>query len=331
MRVLPVQSAGRRFVQKFGFAFLWAAFLGGVIGGLVYYRAPRAGADEVQPWYALLRSGLDRAELWTFDWRVRELGRESTRSDAVVVVAVDDEALASAREDTSHAVGGHPWPREVLGGVTEQILREGGALVLFDLPFADLSPRGCAGAPDDQLFRERLDRQPGRSLLTFGWSRNPPPPPERELRPTLVFVESHASLEDARGDLRRILAARAPAYLIPDGKRLQLWAAAASEGKAKELGDALGLSSPRTTRQRLASEQDYEVAPWELLASLSAVEVDGLEVAKLPQVRFVEPPIGPLLSEKSLYGGNVVTPDFDGTVRGLPHLVHFAPKQGKGV
>ncbi|MBI3180812.1 MAG: CHASE2 domain-containing protein [Myxococcales bacterium] len=327
---LPFQSAGRRFVKKFGFAFAWAAFFGGVFGGLVYYRVPRTELDEVQPWHSRLRGALESVELVSFDWRARALGRISTRSDLAVPIAIDDDALSSAREDSAAFLGAHPWPREALGEMAEQVLREGGELVLFDLPMSDLSPRSCNGATtDDRTFRAILDRKPASSLLSFEWAPRSPRPGERELRPFLLFVGSHRSLAEAREGVRKVLAERAPAYLVPEGDRVGLWAAAVSEQRARELADAWQLKAQKV-RERTAADQQYEVPPWRLLASLAEVRVEGLDPSKLPHVRSLSPPAAVLLSEASLYGASTVSADPDGVVRGFHQLVVFAPEEGKG-
>ena len=42
----PIQSAGRRFLQKFGVAFLWATVIGLVLGSMAYFRVGRRELNE---------------------------------------------------------------------------------------------------------------------------------------------------------------------------------------------------------------------------------------------------------------------------------------------
>ncbi|MFZ5472005.1 MAG: CHASE2 domain-containing protein [Myxococcota bacterium] len=335
----PFQSAWRPFLQKFGFAFLWAALFGALFGGLVYFRVPRAALEGDPNWHQRLRLWLEAVELWTYDWRVRELGAASARSDAVVPVVIDDDTLANARESSSLLLAAQPWPREVLGGLADQLQREGATLVLFDLALTDLSPRSCPSPmvrgdeqryADDESLRSLLDRHPGGSLLTFTWSSAAERPAEKELRPYLLLVESRRSLDEAREQVRRILAERAPAFLVPNGDQVQLWVGVASEQRGKELFEAWNLKGSPTLRQRTAADRAHEVPPWRLLASLSEVKVEGLKVAKLPRARSLEGPVPVLLSEGSQYGAATTRADPDGLVRAYPHFLHFVPDEGKG-
>ncbi len=326
---LPVQSAGRRFIKKFGFAFGWAAFFGALFGGLAFMRVDRAQLDQVQPWYRRVQLLLERLELVTYDWRVRELGRRGERSDAVVAVAIDDDTLASAREASAPELAVQPWPREVLGGMAEELWREGASLVLVDLPLTDLSPRTCAsGKSDDEAFRASLDRSPGRSLLTFGWSAQAARPADRELRPYLLLVERGPTLDELRESIRRVLASRAPAYVIPEGDGMTLWAAAASEQAAQRLADEWHLKSPRI-RLRTAAEQKLEVPASRLLAALAEVQIEGLDISKLLRARSLEPPVPVLLSQSSHFGAATLPADPDGQVRGFPLVVSFSPREGE--
>ncbi|HSP81531.1 MAG TPA: CHASE2 domain-containing protein, partial [Myxococcaceae bacterium] len=180
MRSLPIYSAGLRFLQRLGYSLLQATLFGSILGLLVYYRVPRAQFTEDATPIALLARPSAWLESWergSFDWRARALGARSSRSDSVVVVALDDETLAEARQDEHPGVASNPWPREILGGLTQRLLDEGAELVLLDFPFTELSPRACLsqgtsgveGVDDDRAFRLLLDRHPEKSLLGFSW------------------------------------------------------------------------------------------------------------------------------------------------------------------
>jgi len=117
----PLHSSGRRYLATFGVALLQAVLFGGVIALLVYFRPPReddaSGPPSIQ---RRLRGGLEWLELATYDWRARALGRTSTRPDEVVVVAIDDATLASARKDDDAVLGIYPgrgswWARSRSG------------------------------------------------------------------------------------------------------------------------------------------------------------------------------------------------------------------------
>src|SRR5687768_7528162 len=140
---LPVPSATTRFLQKFGFALLWAGFFGATFGAMAYYRLPPSRWGD-ERWFERPLVWLERLELALYDWRAEALGAASTPSDRVVLVGIDDETLANARADASWALATHPWPREVVGRVVEEVLREGTEAVLVDLPLADMSPHACA-------------------------------------------------------------------------------------------------------------------------------------------------------------------------------------------
>ena len=85
----PLLSATRRFFQTFGVAFTWATVVGLVLGGAVYVRVPYEALDQVQPWHVKARLLLERLELLTYDFRARQLGAASERSDSVVLVTLD--------------------------------------------------------------------------------------------------------------------------------------------------------------------------------------------------------------------------------------------------
>ena len=327
----PVPSSGKRFLSKLGIALVWAVCLGGLLGALVYFRVPRAEPEFEEPWHQRLRRGLEEGELKTYDWRVAALGQVSVRSDQVVPVTIDDESLASAREDASMGLGGHPWPREVLGQLSEEVMNEGGALVLFDLALAEASVRSCgvAGASDDEAFRASLERTPGQSVLPFAFSTRAARPPGRELKPYLLRVGIRDSFEDAHGLLRQVFAERAPAYLMPDGQKVVVWAGAASEPLARGLADALRIAPGRVMRERGSADADHEVTPSALLASLAQVTVEGLDPDRVPRARSLTPPLASLLTGASRYGFVGGGKDADGVVRGFSHFVAYVTPAGR--
>ncbi|MFP2932532.1 CHASE2 domain-containing protein, partial [Pyxidicoccus sp. 3LG] len=183
-------TAGRRFLKRLGVSLLMAILFGCVLGLLVYLRpAGRAESrgEESATWAPL--GALDTAQEWlegyervSYDWRVRQLGERSERPDEAVVVAIDDETLAEARQDDRPGVAMQPWPRQLVGGMVHRLVQEGALLVLVDLPFPELSPSACidpklspqSPSGDDAAFRELLEREPGRALLAFSWESEGP-------------------------------------------------------------------------------------------------------------------------------------------------------------
>jgi adenylate cyclase len=332
-------TPGRRFFATFGYSLLQAAIFGSTVAALLYFRVPRAEVGEPLATHALtgLRRRLEAAEQPFYDWRARELGRASTRSDAeVVLVALDEETLANARRGDRAALGGHPWPRSAVGDLVDRILVEGARLVVIDLPLWDASsscpatdqPRPWAG-DDDQLFRAALDRHPGKTMLVFRplddqAFRSAPQP-----RPFLALVEHRQGAADARETVRRILADRRPAYVVPDGKRVQVWAGAATEEEARSVLRLWDVKGPTQIRELQPSDRAHEVSPVDLLVSLGAVTVEGMDPQRVPRVRSLQHPYAPLIGSRSLYGGVALAPDQDGVVRGIPHLVNYAPREGQ--
>lgn len=335
---VPFSSSGRRFLATLGFSLFQAVVFGGLIALLMYFRAPRAlelDTDTSPPIHRRLRAILERLEAPTYDWRARALGRESQRPDEVVIIALDDDTLAAARQDEDPQLGVYPWPRSLLGAMTDRLIAEGAKLVMFHPVFGDLSPRECTGdcpgddaRADDSAFRAFLDRHPGKSLLTFtpieeGARFGTPP------RPYLVYVDRRPSLADAAELVRRIHTERRPAFVIPDGARVQVWAGTSSEDDARQVALALGLQGTPTVRELGAGERSYEVTPVDLLVSLAEVKVEGLDPQRLPRAKALLHPVAPLLSPASIYGVTLTSADPDGVVRGVPHLLAYVPRPGE--
>ena len=337
----PLLSATRRFFQTFGVAFTWATVLGLALGGAVYVRVPRADLDGVLPWHLRARLLLERLELVTYDWRARQLGDASTRSDAVVLLAVDEEAHASSQLAADPALSAHPWPRDVYGAIVDEALDEGAQVVVVDEPFDRVSPVACAPARgegraevrpgcDDDALRARLEKRPGRAVLAWSWSHAAPRSPERELRPFLVRVAEVADRAAAVPRVRQVLAARAPAYLVPAGAKLEVWSAAESEEKAEELGQLLGARGA-PVRPLGPDDGPREVDARWLLLELARVEVDGLSPDRLLRVRGLSGPVPQLLTAAAGHGATTIAADPDGVVRAFPLLVAGRDAEGAPV
>jgi adenylate cyclase len=339
VRSLPIYSAGLRFLQRLGYSLLQATLFGAILGLLVYYRVPRAQlGGEATPIAVLARPSawLESWERSSYDWRARALGARSSRSDRVVVVAIDDETLAEARQDERPGIASNPWPRELLGGLTNRLVDEGAELVMLDFPFAEFSPRaglvqgtpGLEGLDDDRAFRKQLDRHPEKSVLAFEWSPDRGIPAGGKLWPYRVRLGSYASTGEARGRVQSVLADQRPAFLIPAGNAVEAWAGVASEQEGLRVALEQGVREPPRVQERRATDDTWRVGSLELFVSLAEVEVEGLDPALLPEVRQLEHPVAPLLGPGSLYGAATVPADPDGVVRAVPHLVSYRSREG---
>lgn len=328
----PLQSVGRRFLAKFGVAFAWASLVAVFMGGAAFFRVPRTALDQNQPWHAELRLLLERLELYTYDWRARMLGDQSHRSDAVVLLSLDDETLSNARAAADESLSVRPWPRELMGALASESVKEGASVVLFDTPLVDASPRICAGSKagdDEELMARKLEALPGTVVLPMHPLERPPPTPERELKPWLVRVGAFAKPEDARQMLRRVLVARAPAYRVQVSEGVEVWAGALTEAKARELATALEVKGAAPVRPEGADDAKNEVRPVDLLVELAQVQVSGLAVERLPQVRSLEGPVAQLLNGTLSFGADLVARDVDWSVRSVPLLLNYPDADGQ--
>ncbi|NMO18486.1 adenylate/guanylate cyclase domain-containing protein [Pyxidicoccus fallax] len=318
-----------------------AVLFGCVLGLLVYLRAPGLAEprDESSGWglaaaFDGAQAILDGWERASYDWRVRELGERSERPDEAVVVAIDDETLAEARQDDRPGVATQPWPRQLVGGMVNRLTQEGALLVLVDLPFPELSPSACVDpklspqpqlAPsDDAAFRQLLDREPNRALLAFTWESQGPRvlPPASRLWPYRVKLGTYATPADARTRVQAVLAVQRPAFLIPTGNQVEVWGGATDEADARALGGRLGVGSA-AIEERRAADDAYRVGPTDLFVALSEVQVEGLDSSKLVEVRHLQHPVAPLLRGSGGFGAVSLPADPDGVVRAIPHLVAF--------
>ena len=318
-----------------GFSLFQAAVLGSAVGAIVSARVPPTPGfrDEEPPRRFRLRTFLgapiDALERSLLDWRLHELGRRDEPARDVVLVGVDDEALANAREDPHPDLTAWPWPRALLGGLVGQLGREGASPVVLDWALDTGSPRLGGEVPDDELFRRALDATPG-TVLGFAVSAAPPPAVVRPLRPSLLLVGT----EEADGPavtelLRRVLASRAPAFAVPEGNRMRVWAGVSSGAEARELGKRLGLAGTPPVRDYGAADRGFQVTPEDLLVRVAAVEVKGVDVEGLPLVRSLDVPASVLVGARSRYGHTALAVDADGRVRGIQHLVRWVSPQGR--
>ncbi|MDY7225135.1 adenylate/guanylate cyclase domain-containing protein [Hyalangium rubrum] len=342
----PVQSSGRRFLKRLGFALLQAIVFGAVFGGLMYARVPRTQLEvegAPQAIRARLAEWIESPERITYDFRVRILGerlqrqraREAKAPDRVVMVTVDDDTLANARESDHPGLPSYPWPREIIGGMTRRLVQEGASLVLLDMVFPELSPRECStrqlaaeGTSDDTAFRELLNQEPGRTVMAFSWSVPRASLPPFRLWPYRVRLGIHPGQPQARAQAQTVLSSQRPAFLIPVGNKVEVWAGVEDEREGQVLSAQFGTGAG-VVQERRAADDAWRVTPLDLFVSLAEVEVEGLDPTRLLQVRTLQHPVVPLLGPQSLYGAVSGFPDPDGVNRGMLHLVSYTPREGE--
>ncbi len=342
----PVQSAGRRFLKRLGFALLQTAIFGSLIGGIVSVRMPRTQLDTEgapQTVLAHLVALLERPERITYDVRVRALGdalqrqrqKEPRAQERVVVVTVDDDTLGNARQSDHQGLASYPWSREAIGGLTRRLVAEGSSVVMLDMLFPELSPRVCttpgAGggeASDDGAFRKLLSETPGQSALAFSWSVPRASPPAPQIWPYRVRVGTHAGQTEARAQALKVLSTQRPAFLIPVEDKVEVWAGVEDEREGQSFSTRFG-SSQGVVRERRAADDTSRVTALDLFVSLARVEVEGLDPSRLLQVRTLQHPVVQLLGTQSLYGAVTGFPDSDGVVRGMLHLISYTPHEGE--
>lgn len=326
----PFQSAGLRFVRKFGVAFLWALVWGAFFGTAAYFRVDHWELDQDPRWHVVARWWLESLELSTFDWRARQLGAVSLRSDDVVLVSIDDETVANAAEAEKPDYAARPWPRDLLGALVEQLLKEGASVVLVDESFSDVSAHQCAPCraeakqmSDDAKLATRLERHPGRVVLPFFWSAERPKPGLKPLAPFVLGLGERNNAEGVMADVQRVLEARLPAYITPAPGKLPatVWAGVASEEKAKTLADGWSLRGGGSIRPKTGADDENEVDRAWLASAQAVAMVEGSGALVPTQARSIHAPVAPLLRRAIEVGAASLPADADGVVRAVPMVL----------
>jgi adenylate cyclase len=325
--------AARRTVRVLGFSLVQAVVFGSLLGALVSVRphpTPGFFGEEEPPtpaWRAFLGGPVDAVDRWTYDWRLRELGRRAEPTDSVVLVGIDEETAASAREDLRPDIAQQPWSGAVVGRLVGQLGREGASAVVVD-------PRLVEGPPtppvaEAEALHAQLEKAKTVTALGFTAAGAGPPPVVHPLRPSVLLVGVAAEPREAEEWVRRVLVDRRPAYAIPEGPRTRVWAGVASEEEGRALARRWNLVGAPEVRDLAAQDRTWEVTAADLLVSLAEVEVSGLDVGRLPVVRSLEPPPVALLAPGVRLGHTALASDVDGTVRGVYHLVRYVSPRGR--
>lgn len=325
--------AARRTLRVLGFSLVQAAVFGSVLGALVSVRpvpSPGFVGDEEAPtprWRALLGAPVDAVDRLAYDWRLRELGGRAEPTDKVVLVGIDDETLASAREDPRPDVARLPWPGALLGRLVGELGREGASAVVVDSRLTDGLP--APPAAEAEAFHAQLERAKTASVLGFTAAATLPPPVVHPLRPSMLAVATLSDATAVQEWERRILVERRSAYAIPEGQQTHVWAGVASEDEGKTLARRLGLSGTPEVRDLQAQDRTWEVTATDLLVSLAEVQVQGLDTRRLPAVRSLEAPPVALLAPGVRFGHTALATDVDGKARGVYLLARYISPRGQ--
>jgi adenylate cyclase len=110
---------------------------------------------------------LERAELATYDWRVRRTARPSTPSPDIVLVSIDDDSIRRM----AGIVGRWPWPRLAHATLIDFLARAPARLVVYDVLFTEpdlrrffVGEEEWSGAESDQALAEAI-RKSGNVIL----------------------------------------------------------------------------------------------------------------------------------------------------------------------
>lgn len=316
-----------RFVQKFGVAFLWASMIGLLLGGAAYFKVDRKALEGEPRWHVYPRLWLEQLEARTVDWRARELGRSDDRAEGVVLVNVDEDTLSNARASDHPEWAMRPWPRELVGSVAEQAVREGASMVFIDESFSDVSARQCSpcrgGDPrtDDQRFAQQLEGLGGKVVLGFEWRRDTGRAPDRPLMPLLMRVAEVENEQQALPWVRRVLLQRTTAYVVEREGRFTVWAGSTGEAHTRELAAGLELRGAPQTRSLTPADDAAEMSAEQLLQRLAHVSVQGFDPERAPRAGSISAPVPALLMPELGLASMQLIPDADGLVRSVPLLV----------
>jgi adenylate cyclase len=322
-------SAGKRFFLRLGFSLGQAAIWGSLVGLWAYFRPERSSPDGAEPsLMQRLQRPLEALELQSYDWRARERALRSEPVSEVALVTLDDETLANARQDGRARVAAQPFPRELLGQVLKQVSGQGAALTVVDLPFSDLSPRGDGEGGDDLRFRRLIGEARAPTVLGLSASEKVPPPALKPLRPYLARVAPPSPQDTVDVLVQRALAERRVVYAVPEGSRTSVWVGVSSLEEGRAVARRWLPGEEALVREFSAPDRAYQVDAEALAVRLAEVQVPGVDPERLAQVRWLVPPVAPLLAPAQALGFRELSPDRDGVVRGTQLLRAYVSPRG---
>ena len=104
---------------------------------------------------------LERAELVTYDWRVRRTAHPSAPSPDIIMVSIDDDSVRRM----AGIVGRWPWPRLAHATLIDFLARAPAKLVVYDVLFTEPDMRrftvgeeDWTGAASDQALADAIER-----------------------------------------------------------------------------------------------------------------------------------------------------------------------------
>jgi adenylate cyclase len=330
VRLNPLQSAGRRFLAKFGVALLWALVFGLAIGALAAQRVSfntQLARLGVLSFAAQL---LESAERPTIDWRARALGGTLSPHENVVLVAVDDETISNARESNDPRLASQPWPRSTLGALVRQATDEGARTVLLDEDLERPSPQVCAGElnQDDDSFAEQLLPVAGRLVLPCSWTARVPFLVSKKLVTHLLKVGHAPTAELQRQLVTDVLRLGLPAYVKAAPLADAVWAGVENEEEAKKAAKSLRLKQSEVAVKTIDDDRFHVDRTW-LVLHTATLTVEGIDPSKLLPVNTLTPPIARALLPQTRVGLMVAAADSDGVTRQVPLLVAHRDELGK--
>jgi adenylate cyclase len=112
---------------------------------------------------------LEKAELATYDWRIRAAAASSRTRDDIVIIEVNDTSI----RDLAPLVGRWPWPRAIFGALIDYLNRAPARVIAFDFGFLEpdrtrtlqIGSAELSGEESDTALAAALARAPASVLL----------------------------------------------------------------------------------------------------------------------------------------------------------------------
>ncbi len=329
MRLNPLQSAGRRFLAKFGVALLWALVFGLSIGAVAAQRTAFNANQATLPVVLLATQLLDRVERPTMDWRARALGGRLQPHEDVVLVAVDDETISNARESNDPRLASQPWPRSTLAALVRQATEEGAKTVLLDEDLQRPSPQVCAGElnQDDDGFAEQLLPVASRLVLPCSWTARVPFLVNKKLVTHLLKVALAPNADRQHQLVTDVLRLGLPAYVKSSTAGDTIWAGVEGDEEIKSTAKALRLKPPEVAVKSIEDDRFQVDRSWLTLRAAS-LTVEGIDPSLLLSIKTLTPPIARALLPQTRVGLMATDEDSDGVARQVPLLVSHRDELG---
>ncbi|MGH9173138.1 MAG: CHASE2 domain-containing protein, partial [Vicinamibacterales bacterium] len=129
--------------------------------GKIGIGAAIAAAATLVAWGLARTPFSDRAELTTYDWRIRATAKPSAPSGDIVLVSIDDDSVRRM----APLVGRWPWPRLAHATLIDFLARGPAKLVVYDVLFTEpdagrftVGDEEWTGAESDQALADAITR-----------------------------------------------------------------------------------------------------------------------------------------------------------------------------